>query len=135
MKIDLQKAFDSIHWDFLKDLLYHLKFPLQFITWIIACITSVAYRVNVNGLQGEGFDGGKGLKQGDPLPPLIFVLAMKYFTRVMKLAGEHPQFKFHPTCKQIKLNHLMFAYDVLIFNKAHLPTLLIIKSPLRSSIK
>ena len=49
MKIDLHKAFDSIHWHFLKELLYHLKFPTQFISQIIACITSVSYRVHVNG--------------------------------------------------------------------------------------
>ena len=78
MMIDLQKTFDSIHWEFLKELLYHLKFPIQFITWIMACITSVTYRVNVNGQQGEAFAGGRGLKQGDPWSPLLFVLTIEY---------------------------------------------------------
>jgi len=50
MKIDLQKPFDSIHWDFLNDLLYHLKFHPQFITWVMVCITSIIYRVHVNGM-------------------------------------------------------------------------------------
>ena len=48
----------------------------------------------------------------------------------MKIAGDHPQFKFHPTCKQIKLNHLMLADDVIIFSKTYLPTLQIIKNTL-----
>ena len=87
----------------------------------MACIISVTYRVNVNGQQGEVFQEGRGLKQGDLLSPLLFVLTMEYFTRLMKIAGDHPQFKFHPTCGQIKLNHLMFAADdVIIFSKAHL---------------
>ena len=96
----------------------------------MACITSVTYRVHVNGMQGEVFEGGKGLKQGDPLSPLLFVLGMEYFSGLMKSAGEQPQFKFHPSCKLSRLNHLMFVDDVIIFSKAHLPTLQIIKSTL-----
>jgi len=88
MKIDLQKTFDSVHWDFLKELFHHLKFPLQFITWTMACITSITYRVNVNGMQGEVFEAGRGLKQGVPLSPLMFVLAMEYLTRLMNIAEE-----------------------------------------------
>ena len=123
MKINLHKAFDSVHWQFLTELLTHLKFPTQFVAWIMACITSISYRVNVDGQQVKVLDGGRGLKQGDPLSPLLFVLSMEYFTRLMKIAGSHPQFHTHPTCRQIKLNHLMFADDVMIFCKDHTPTL------------
>jgi len=131
----LQKAFDYVHWDFLKDLLHHLKFPFQFVTWVMVYITSVTYRVYVNGMQGEAFEGGWGLKQGDPLSPLLFVLAMKYFTRLMTVAGEQPLFIFHPSCKQFKLNHLIFADDAIIFSKAHLPTLQIVQSTLEMFYK
>jgi len=64
------------------------------------------------------------------LSPLLFVLVMEYFTRLMTAAREHPLFRFHPSCKHFKLNHLMFADDVLIFSKAHLPTLELIQSTL-----
>ena len=53
----------------------------------------------------------------------------------MKAAGNHPDFNFHPTCRQLKLNHLMFVDDVLIFSKAHLPTLHIIHNTLEEFYK
>jgi len=49
LKIDLQKAFDSIHWGFLKEWLKASKFPMVFIKWIIACLTSVKFSIHLNG--------------------------------------------------------------------------------------
>ena len=115
MKIDLQKAFDSVHWQFLKELIDHLRFPSQFLAWILECITSVTYRVHVNGQAGAIFKGGRGMKRGGPLSPLLFVLSMEYFTRLMMTTGNNPYFAFHPSCSPLKLNHLMFADDVMIF--------------------
>jgi len=52
MKIDLHKAFDSVHWGFIQELLTSLKFRQQFVKWIMACFTSVSFTINVNGLPG-----------------------------------------------------------------------------------
>ncbi|KAJ8424315.1 hypothetical protein Cgig2_020746 [Carnegiea gigantea] len=51
---------------------------------------------------------------------------MEYFTRLLKVAGNNPQFAYHPSCRSIRLNHLMSADDVIIFCKAHPQTLSII---------
>ena len=69
------------------------------------------------------------------MSPLLFVLAMEYFTRLMTAAGDHSLFRFRPSCKSLKLNHLMFVDDVLIFSKAHLPTLQIIHNTLEAFYK
>ena len=71
MKIDLYKAFDSVHWQCLKELLTHMKFPPLFISWVMEYITSLSYRVDVNGQIRDIFKGGRGLKQGDPLSPCL----------------------------------------------------------------
>ena len=131
MKIDLHKAFDSVHWPFIKELLHHLKFLDQFVKWIMACITSISFSIHVNGQQGRTFQGRRGLKQGDPLSPLLFFLTIEYFSRMMKLARLHPDFYFHPSPKKLSLNHLMFADDVLLFCKAHPLTVQLIMQVLK----
>ena len=80
MKVDVHKAFHSVHWGFIRELLDNLKFPTQLTKWVMACISSVSYTILVNGVQGEAFEGGRGLKQGDRLSPLLFALAMDYFS-------------------------------------------------------
>lgn len=48
MKIDIKKAYDSIHWDFIQELLVNLKFPQEFIKWVMACITTTSFSINLN---------------------------------------------------------------------------------------
>lgn len=85
----------------------------------MTCVSSTRYIVKVNG-DGYGyFEGKRGLKQGDPMSPLLFVLVMEYLTRSLKKMRELPDFRFHPMCKSTKLTHLIFADDLMIFCKAH----------------
>jgi len=49
LKIDIQKAFDSVHWDFLSDMLTALRLPQIFINWIMVCVKSVSFEVHING--------------------------------------------------------------------------------------
>ena len=118
MKVDLQKAFDSVHWEFLIEWLKELKFPPLFIRWVMNCITSVHFTIYINGKQGTKFKGKRGLKQGDPLSPLLFVITMEYLSRLFKGASTQPRFEFHPHCKKFGITHLMFADDLVIICKA-----------------
>ncbi|KAJ8425089.1 LOW QUALITY PROTEIN: hypothetical protein Cgig2_034025 [Carnegiea gigantea] len=123
LKIDLQKAFDSVHWGFLQDLLVGLKFPPIFVSWIMKCVSSVTFSVHINGQDCGSFEGGRGLRQGDPLSPLLFVLTMEYFSRSMQQISQAKNFKYHPHCKGLGLIHLIFADDLILFCKADPTTL------------
>ena len=130
LKVDLRKAFDSIHWDFIKALLKALHFPIVFTKWIMTCVSNVEFHLHLNGRIHGSFSGRRGLRQGDPLSPLLFVLAMEYFSRLMQKASLHPRCRHHPHCKALNITHLMFANDLILFSKAHVPTIHIIKEAL-----
>ena len=120
IKIDLQKAFDSLSWKFIFDVLIALKFPRIFVEWIRKCITTPWYSISINGGLEGYFKGGKGIRQGDPLFPYIFVIVMNVLSSLLDAAAAQGVFKFHPKCKRINLTHLSFADDLLIFTKGEL---------------
>lgn len=64
----------------MKDLLTALNFPDVFIKWIMECLSSAHYTVDVNGGLSGFFKGARGLRQGDPMSPYIFVIVMEYLT-------------------------------------------------------
>ena len=101
----------------MKEMLIALGFPMQYIKWVMACVTSEKLIIHINGQDNGVFEGGKGLRQGDPLSPLLFVICMEYLTRQMKLVSQKPDFRFHPNCKSLSLTHLMFADDLILFCK------------------
>lgn len=118
MNTDLKKAYNSISWDFIIELLEGLLFPSRFIDWIRSCICSVSYTLKINGdLQGR-IIGRRGLRQGDPISPLLFVIVMEYMTRLLRFQATNSDFKFHPGCAKQKIISLCFAGDLLLFCKA-----------------
>ncbi|KAL9679552.1 hypothetical protein QQ045_017417 [Rhodiola kirilowii] len=118
LKLDISKAYDSVEWDFLKQAMEVFGFPVRFIEWILACVTSVKFSVLVNGSLEGYFGSRRGLRQGDPMSPYLFTLVMEVLSRLLVKLASSGNFDFHPKCGRTNLNHLMFADDVIIFSKA-----------------
>nr|GEW73535.1 putative RNA-directed DNA polymerase, eukaryota, reverse transcriptase zinc-binding domain protein [Tanacetum cinerariifolium] len=76
-KVDFEKAFDSIRWDYLDLLLEKLGFGCRWRSWIKGCFHSARSSVLVNGSPTDEFELHRGLRQGDPLSPFLFILAME----------------------------------------------------------
>ena len=80
-------------------------------------MTSTCFCIQLNGSLAGFFQGGRGLRQGDPMSPLLFVLAMEYPSRHIQKASTTQGFGFHPNCRNLKLARLMFADDLILFCK------------------
>ena len=91
-------------------------FPTKFVHWIRVCITYPRFSISLNGSLVVYFQGGKGLRLGDPLCPYLFVIYQGWSTRVQGFNN----LKFHPHCKELGLTHLSFADDLLMFSAADL---------------
>ena len=131
VKVDLMKAYDSIHWDFVLQCLLAVGIPQSFVDWIKECITSPSFSIALNGNLVGFFKGGKGLKQGDPLSFTYLFLVWQLFPEFFIAKCKRLVFfKFHPQCKELQLTHLCFADDLLLFSKADVKSLETIQSAL-----
>lgn len=80
----------------------------------MVCLRTVAYSVVINGKPSRPFEAKSGLRQGDPMSPFLFVLAMEYFSRLLKTLKATPEFRYHPRCAKMQLVQLGFGDDLLL---------------------
>ncbi|XP_043697111.1 uncharacterized protein LOC122647869, partial [Telopea speciosissima] len=124
LKVDLHKAYDSLSRKFLFDVMGRMGFSDKFIGWVKACVTTPMFSVLINGSPAGFFNGGRGIRQGDPLSPYLFTLAMEAFTGIMRRLEIDGQIKLLPRCKSFHLSHLIFADDLMIFVKGNRDSIL-----------
>ncbi|KAL9677411.1 hypothetical protein QQ045_005640 [Rhodiola kirilowii] len=126
-KIDLRKAYDTVSWDFLDSMLHELKFPLKFISWVRMCVRSSSFSILINGEMVNYFDGKRGLRQGDPISPFLFLIAMEYLSRLLNRLDREAEFYFHPKCHRIDLKHILFADDLFLFSSERSSSIIAMK--------
>jgi len=119
-KVDLRKAYDSLDWGFVKQVMEGLGFPMLFIEWVMECISSPSYSLIINGSLKGFFKGRKGLRQGDPISPYLFVICMEYLSRSLNSASCNEHFNYHPKCARLRISHLIFADDLILMARGDL---------------
>lgn len=117
IKVDLRKAFDSIDWSFLNSMLEGLNFPPMFIHWIMECVSTTSYLIALNRSLFRHFKGKRGLRQGDPFSPFLFVICLEYLSRLLKINTTESNFNFHPNCTQLGITYLAFADDLMLMSR------------------
>ncbi|GJU06174.1 RNA-directed DNA polymerase, eukaryota, reverse transcriptase zinc-binding domain protein, partial [Tanacetum coccineum] len=115
-KIDLQKAYDTIKWDFLRVVLEQFGFPKKMVKWIMVCVSTTKFSININEEREGYFSGGRGLRQGDPMSPNLFTLVIEAFNLILRRhINDTKEFKYHQGCQKLGITHLCFADDLLVF--------------------
>jgi mannosylglycoprotein endo-beta-mannosidase len=113
-KLDIQKAYDHVNWEFLLYMLRRCGFGDKWCKWIQFCISTVSLSVLVNGNPEGYFRSSRGLRQGDPLSPLLFVIVMEAFSRMIEKAVTEGLLRGFAV-GHLQVSHLLFADDTLIF--------------------
>ncbi|CAM8990804.1 unnamed protein product [Rhodiola kirilowii] len=119
LKVDMSKAYDRVEWDFLKKLLLRMGFAAKWVDRIMECVCSVTYRVKVNDKVSSVIKPRRGLRQGDPISPYLFLFCTELLSAKLRKAVEGNQLSGVQLCRNAPVvTHLLFADDSLFFIKA-----------------
>ena len=119
IKFDMSKAYDKVEWIFLEKLMEKLGFPTRWISLISSCIRSVSFSILVNGESHGYFKPNRGLWQGDPLSPYLFLLCAEGLHSLIQQAKLSGSIKgVSLSSASPKVSHLFFADDSLLFCRA-----------------
>jgi hypothetical protein len=119
LKLDMSKAYDRVEWAFLKHIMIKMGFANQWVNLVLECISTVSFSILINGAPKGFFRPSRGLRQGDPLSPYLFLLCTEgLHGLITKAINDH-------VIRGISLNrggpvisHLFFADDSLLFCRA-----------------
>lgn len=114
LKLDLQKAYDCINWDLLRMILIQIGLGIDMTNWIMSCIVSSSFVVLLNGEATDFFKSGRGLRQGCPLSPLLFILVMEGLSLLLKESQRNGLMTGIKVSRTIKILHILSVDDVII---------------------
>lgn len=114
LKLDITKAFDSVSWPFLLEVLRHIGFGHIWCHIISGLLTSSSTQVILNGTLREKNEYQRGLRQGDPLPPMLFILVMDVLSFMINKAMEGDLLQ--PLARRTLPHRIsIYADDMVIF--------------------
>jgi len=119
-KLDLSKVYDRVDWAFLEKVQMKLGFHRTWVRWIMSCVSSIRFSIRFNGVLTDSFTPTRGLRQGDPLSPYLFLFVADALSMTLQNEtrnGNLEELKITRAAPGI--SHLLFADDALLFFKAN----------------
>lgn len=119
IKTDMSKAYDRVEWNFLEVLMKKMGFDRIWIRWIMACVNSVTFSVLLNGNSHRFIRPERGIRQGDPLSPFLFILCAEALVSRLNSSvrsGYLHDIKLAERCPSV--HHLLFANGSLLLGKS-----------------
>jgi hypothetical protein len=119
IKLDMSKAYDRVEWNFLEAIMKRLGFADRWISLLMTCVRTVSYSILLNGSPQGCITPTRGLRQGDPLSPYLFLLCAEGLSSLIMKAELERKITGLPIARGgMQLSHLFFADDSLLFCQA-----------------
>ena len=116
VKTDMSKAYDRLEWEFISLVMVRLGFHQDFVKCVMQCISSVTYSFLINGLPRGKVVPSRGIRQGDPLSPYIFIMCSEVLSGLCNQAKEDGSLQGIRVARGCpRINHLLFADDTMFF--------------------
>ncbi|GKV15062.1 hypothetical protein SLEP1_g25863 [Rubroshorea leprosula] len=118
-KIDFEKAYDKVSWSFLDHMMQKMGFCEKWRLWIQECLRSSLISILVNGSPSRQFNVSRGLRQGDPLSPLLFLIIAEGLNGLVTEAIKNGKLEgVEVGNRSFSISHLQYADDTILFGKA-----------------
>lgn len=120
IKTDITKAYDRLEWGFLEEAMKRMGFDHKWISWIMKCVSTVRYSVLINGATKGSIKPERGIRQGDPLSPYLFIICAEVLSHLLNRSTQARKLQgIKISNRSPAVSHLLFADDSLFFTLAN----------------
>ena len=120
IKVDLVKAYDCLEWSFIRKILQVFCFPNEMIKLIMSCVSTTTISILINGGKSSSFKPTRGIRQGDPFSPYLFILCMEYLGFLINECCRMKDWiPLKASRQSLGVSHLFFIDNLMLFAKAN----------------